>query len=543
MDDTPVDNGSDRAFDMLIIGAGFAGLYMLHRARSLGLSARVLERGGDVGGTWYWNRYPGARCDVESIDYSYSFSEELEQNWSWSERFAAQPEILSYIRFVADHLDLRRDIALNTKVVSAHYDEDGRRWKVVTDADEAFSARFCVMATGALSEPSKPDFAGLDDFAGRWYQTSRWPHDPVDFTGLRVGVIGTGSSGIQCIPEIARQAESLTVFQRTPNFTIPARNTPWDPDEYERFKANYADRRAMTRNSRGGIPERAPDKSALDTDEDERRRALDAHWQRGGNGITMLFNDVLSNEQANTVVADFVRDKIRSTVIDPTVAGLLTPTDHPLGAKRICLDTEYFETYNRPNVRLVDLRANGIQRIDATGIQLAGEHVALDAIVFATGFDALTGALAAIDIKGLSGQTMADAWAGGPRTYLGFSVSGFPNLFLLAGPGTPASLTNVVASIEQHVDWVANCLAWMAANGVDTIEADPAAQEEWVAHVYDAAKGTLMMRANSWYLGANIPGKPRVFMPYVGGLQRFGAIISDVANDNYRGFRKQSERD
>ncbi|MBB4155075.1 cyclohexanone monooxygenase [Sphingomonas jinjuensis] len=523
-------------YDVVIVGAGFAGLYMLYRVRQLGLKAHVVERAGDVGGTWYWNRYVGARCDVESVDYSYSFSDELQQEWQWTERFPAQPEILRYIQHVADRFDLRRDISFNTEVRSAHFDDSRSRWVLTTEDSRTLIGRYCVMATGGLSTPARPDFAGLDTFGGDWYQTSLWPHEGVDFSGKRVGVIGTGSSGIQCIPEIAKQAAHLTVFQRTPNFTLPARNAPLEPDALAEFKRGYAEHRAAARKTKGGIKTRSAGGSALAVSAEQRKAAFDEHWARGGNGITSLFDDLMVDEGANQLVADYVRDQIKSIVKDPDVAALLSPTDHPLGAKRICLDTGYYDTYNRDNVELVNLRARPIASIDENGIVLSEGRVDLDVIVFATGFDALTGALLAMDIRGSRGTPLAEAWSSGPRTYLGLTVAGFPNMFTLAGAGTPAPLTNVVASIEQQVDWVSDCLAWMKEHGIARVEADGAAQDAWVEHVFAAAEKTLMMRASSWYLGANIPGKPRVFMPYVGGLDGFDAILQDVAHDGYRGL-------
>ncbi|HEY7907978.1 MAG TPA: NAD(P)/FAD-dependent oxidoreductase, partial [Thermomicrobiales bacterium] len=518
------------------VGAGLAGLYMLHRLRGLGLSVRVYEAGGDVGGTWYWNRYPGARCDIESVDYSYSFSDELEQEWRWSERYAGQAEILRYINHVADRFDLRRDIQFETRIAAAHFDEAMARWVIRTDSGERVSARFCVMATGCLSTAQVPDFAGLDTFAGRWYHTGNWPHEGVDFTGQRVGVIGTGASGIQSIPIIARQAAHLFVFQRTPNFTIPAWNAPLDPEHERSLKANYAEHRRKNRESRAGFVVPVNETPALAATPEERQRAYEARWARGGFGFTSAFADIGTNREANETAAAFVRAKIRVIVHDPTVAEMLSPQDHPIGTKRLPLDTDYYETYNRANVTLVDVRKDPIETITPTGLRTQDAQYALDSIVFATGFDAMTGTLLNMDIRGRGGCALKPKWAEGPRTYLGIATAGFPNLFLITGPGSPSVLSNMIISIEQHIDWVADCIAYLRARGFTTIEATTEAEEAWVAHVNEVADTTLYPLANSWYVGANIPGKPRVFMPYVGGVGAYRQKCDAVAANGYEGF-------
>jgi len=524
--------------DAVIVGAGFAGLYMLHRLRGLGLSARVFEAGDGIGGTWYWNRYPGARCDVESMDYSYSFSDELQQEWRWTERYAAQPEILRYINHVADRFDLRRDIQLKTRVVEAIFDEAASRWEIRTDRGDAVSARFCIMATGCLSEPQlPPPFPGLETFEGRWYHTGRWPHEGVDFTGQRVAIIGTGSSAIQSIPVIARQADHLYVFQRTPNYSIPAHNRPLDPEHERRVKANYGEFRRAARVSRVGFVVKSTDTPALSISPEERDREYEERWQRGGLGFGFSFPDLLVDERANETAAEFFRNKIRSIVRDPAVADLLAPRDYPIGTKRMCVDTNYYDTFNRDNVTLVDLRRTPIGTITPKGLRTSEREFAVDAIVFAIGFDAMTGALSRINIRGRGGETLHQKWAAGPRTYLGIAVAGFPNLFMITGPGSPSVLSNMIVSIEQHVDWIADCLTYLGQRRGEAIEASPEAEEAWVAHVNEVGNATLYPRANSWYTGANIPGKPRTFMPYIGGVGAYRQACDAVAADGYRGFR------
>jgi cyclohexanone monooxygenase len=522
--------------DAVIVGAGFAGLYMLHRLRALGLSVRVFEAARDVGGTWYWNRYPGARCDVESMQYSYAFDEDLQQSWRWRERFAPQPEILAYAQHVADRLDLRRDITFETKVTRAVFDESAQRWALETDRGERLAARWCVMATGCLSTARVPDFPGRDSFRGKTYHTGHWPHAGVDFAGQRVAVIGTGSSAIQAIPVIARQATHVTVFQRTPNFSIPSRNAPMD-DAYERWwKDDYANHRRKAQQMRTGIVYPFNDVSALAVSPDARAREYEARWATGGTAFMAAFNDLITNRQANDTASEFVRDQIRATVKDPAVAARLCPHDHPIGTKRICVDTEYYETFNRPTVELIDVRATPIDAISPDGVRIGDTTHAVDAIVFATGFDAMTGALAAIDIKGRGGEALIDKWTAGPRTYLGLMTAGFPNLFMITGPGSPSVLSNMIVSIEQHVDWLTDCIAALRANGHAVIEPTQAAEDGWVAHVNEVADRTLYPQAASWYMGANISGKPRVFLPYIGGVGVYRQLCDDIAAKGYEGF-------
>ena len=527
--------------DAIVVGAGFAGLYALHRLRGLGLEVRVFEQGEAIGGTWYWNRYPGARCDIESMDYSYSFSEELEQEWEWTERYPAQPEILRYLEHVADRFDLRRDIELSTRVVQARYVDDRGTWEVTTDDGARYSATYCIMASGCLSSLHRPAIDGLDDFEGDWHHSARWPQGGVQLAGKRVGVIGTGSTGIQMIPQVAEQAAHVHVFQRTPNFSMPARNRPLDPEHQRAIKADYRERRRLSRESLSGVPTSHPDAvpqcSALEATAEERERAYERGWTEGGiGGILLAFNDINVNADANSTAADFVRDKIRTIVKDPTTAEALCPTSHPIGTKRICVDTGYYDTYNRDNVTLVDVRGAPIVRLTSRGIETASAEYELDVIVFATGFDAMTGALLDIDIRGREGRSLRDEWSGGPRTYLGLATAGFPNLFLVTGPGSPSVLSNMVLSIEQHVDWIAECIGHLRERELDTIEATVDAEDGWVAHVNEVAQATLFPQASSWYAGANIPGKPRVFMPYLGGVGNYRANCDAVAGSGYQGF-------
>jgi cyclohexanone monooxygenase len=525
-----------RHVDAVIVGAGFAGLYALYRLRGLGFSAQVFEAGDGVGGTWYWNRYPGARCDVESMDYSYSFSDELQQEWKWTERYAAQPEILNYINHVADRFDLRRDVQLSTRVTAAVFDEATNRWGIETDRGDHVSAQFCIMATGCLSDAQLPEIKGRDTFEGRWYHTGRWPHEGVDFTGQRVGVIGTGSSAIQSIPIIARQAAHLVVFQRTPNYSVPAHNAPLDRDFERRVKAGYADFRRQARESRVGFVMERNDASALSVPPEERERAYEAHWGRGGLGFSATFADLLTSADANETAADFFRARIRAIVRDPAVADTLCPHDYPLGTKRLCVDTDYYATFNRDNVTLVDLRKTPIEAITPHGVRTAAAEYELDSLVFAIGFDAMTGALLSIDIRGRAGQSLRDKWAAGPRTYLGLTIAGFPNLFAITGPGSPSVLSNMIVSIEQHVDWIADCITYLREHAHATIDATVEAEDAWVAHVNEVGHQTLYPRANSWYMGANVPGKPRIFMPYIGGVGIYRQICDDVAAKGYQGF-------
>ena len=528
---------ASEAYDVVVVGAGFAGMYMLHRLRGLGFSARVFEQGGGVGGTWYWNRYPGARCDVESMQYSYSFSEELQQEWDWSERYAPQAEILKYANHVADRFDLRRDIQFDTRVERAVFDERAKCWSVTISGGRTVQAQFVVLATGCLSNARKPDIKGLEHFEGPVYHTGNWPHEDVDFTGLRVGLIGTGSSGIQSTPVIAEQAKHLTVFQRTANFSIPARNSALTDEERGTFRKNYPEIRRFAREvARNGIYAEQPDRGALDDSDEIRTGKYAARWERGGLTFMYVYNNLGLERSANDTAANFVRGKIAEIVKDPETAKLLQPNSHPIGTKRICIDTDYFATFNRPNVSLVDIKANPIEEITANAVRVAGKDHEVDALVMATGFDAMTGSVAKIDIRGRGGQTLNQKWAEGPKTYLGLMSAGFPNLFIITGPGSPSVLSNMIVSIEQHVDWIAESLVHLRKQSLVTMEAERDAEEKWVAHVNEVAYGTLYPQANSWYMGANIPGKPRIFMPYIGGVGVYRRICDEVAAKGYDGF-------
>jgi cyclohexanone monooxygenase len=527
----------DATYDVVVVGAGFAGLYMLHRLRGLGLKVRVYEQGGDVGGTWYWNRYPGARCDVESMQYSYSFSDELQQEWDWSERYAPQAEILNYARHVAERFDLRKDIRFNTSVDRAVFDESDSTWQVTTSDGKTVSARFVVLATGCLSNARLPDIKGLSDFAGKVYHTGHWPHEAVNFTDQRVAVVGTGSSAIQSIPVIARQARHLYVFQRTPNFSIPAHNAALTAEQREAFRKIYPEVRRFSREeSRNGLYAELPDRGALDDGDNARRARYEQRWANGGLTFMFAYNNLILDQAANDTAADFVRDKIAEIVKDPQTAKLLQPDNHPIGSKRICVDTDYYATFNRPNVTLVDIRERGIEEILPNAVRTGARDYEVDALVLATGFDAMTGSVARIDIRGRGGQTLKQKWAEGPKTYLGLMCAGFPNLFIITGPGSPSVLSNMIISIEQHVDFIADCLAWMRQRGLEVMEATKGAEEGWVAHVNEVAHMTLYPQANSWYMGANIPGKPRIFMPYIGGVGVYRRICDDVAARGYEGF-------
>ena len=535
------DHSKDRTeLDVAIVGAGVSGLYALHRLRALGYRVRVYEQGGDAGGTWYWNRYPGCRCDVESLEYSYSFDETLEQEWHWPERYGTQPEILRYVNHVVDRYDLRKDIVFNCPITAATFDEETDQWLLSTGSGERIASRFCIMATGNLSTPRVPDFEGLDSFQGKWYHTGQWPHDGVDFTGLRVGVIGTGSSGVQSIPIIAGQASRLHVFQRTPQFSLPARNGPMDSDKETAHKAAYRSHREAALDTPFGMSGHPPPtQSALDVSDEERQAAYETKWAEGGSiSFLYAYTDLLVNKAANDTAADFVRDKIRQTVNDPKVAEKLIPHDHPIGTKRLILDSGYFETYNQDHVTLVDVREAPIERFTPQGLRTAdGNEYELDAVVFATGFDAMTGALRNIALDNGAGLTIQDKWSNGPRCFMGLAMAGFPNLFMITGPQSPSVKAQMILGGEQHSDWIAEFLEYMRLNDVTRFEVEQKAEDDWVLHNNDIADSTLYPLANSWYVGANVPGKPRVFMPYVGGFNRYKKACDELAEKGYPGLR------
>ncbi|HEY1796076.1 MAG TPA: NAD(P)/FAD-dependent oxidoreductase [Stellaceae bacterium] len=528
----------EHELDALVVGAGFAGLYQLLCLRDrLGLKVEALEAGGGVGGTWYWNRYPGARCDSESHVYWYTFSQELMREWEWSERYPGQAEILRYLNFVADRLDLKRSIHFDTRVVAATYDEAANRWRVRTEAGETYVVKFLITAVGCLSTANVPKFPGLEDFAGDWYHSGQWPHDGVDFTGKTVGMIGTGSTGIQAAPVIAAQAKHLTVFQRTANYSVPARNAPLSAEFKQYVKDHAGDIRAVTRETLNGMAFKIEDRRAVETPAEEREEIYEAAWERGGLQFRAAFFDMMTDKAANDTAADFVKRKIRSIVQDPKTAAVLSDIDHPYAAKRPPIDTNYFETYNRPNVTLVDLRGAPIERISRAGICTTEKEYPVDIIVFATGFDAMTGPMLRMDIRGRGGVALKDAWEAGPLTYLGLQVAGFPNLFTITGPGSPSVLCNMPVAIEQHADWITECIDHLRTNGLQRIEARADAVDEWVAEVNEMAHKTVLpLATHSWYLGANIPGKPRVFMPYAGGMVRYRQKCADVVARGYEGF-------
>jgi cation diffusion facilitator CzcD-associated flavoprotein CzcO len=524
--------------DAIIIGAGFSGMYQLHCLRDrLGMRARVLEAGHGVGGTWFWNRYPGARCDSESHSYMYYFSKELVDEWEWSERYPQQPEILRYLNHVADRFGLRDGIQLDTRVQSARFEADQQRWIVTTQRGEQFTARFLITAVGCLSSANIPNLPGLSDFAGRWFHTGQWPHEGVDFQGQRVGVIGTGSTGIQAIPVIAEQAAHLTVFQRTANYSIPARNAPLTAEFKEYAKQHSDEIRHIMNSNTNAHPFRIAQRRAAETAESDRQAIYEAAWQKGGLQFRATFDDLLLDEAANATAADFIREKIRATVTDPAKAEILSDIDHPFAAKRPPIDSFYFETYNRSNVDLIDLRATPIERITERGIQTSGGEIELDMIVFATGFDAMTGSLLKIQIEGKHGRTLQEEWRAGPRTYLGLQTPGFPNLFTITGPGSPSVLCNLPPAIEQHVNWITACIDYMRRQDLHQIEATEDAANDWVSQVNAAANASLLAKVkHSWYLGANVPGKPQVFMPYAGGFARYIDLCDRVTANHYEGF-------
>jgi cyclohexanone monooxygenase len=525
-----------RRYDAIVVGAGISGLYLLHRLRAMGLSVLVLDQATGIGGTWFWNRYPGARCDIESMTYSYSWSHELEQEWTWSERYAGQAEILAYLEHVADRFDLRRDIRLGTRVAEAALEEPGDRWSIATDDGERFSAGFLIMATGCLSVPRIPDIPGIERFAGELHHTALWPHDGVEFADKRVGVIGTGSSAVQAIPLIAAEAAQLTVFQRTANFSVPAWNGPLSPEMVSDRKARYELFRRVARTTTAGNPWNAREQSVWDATPEQREREFEERYAVGGFCLHSAYSDLFSDPEANELVCEFIRRKIRERVHDPELAELLCPYDHPLGTKRMCVDTGYFEAYNRANVRLVSIRERPIDQISESGLRVGDEEFAFDTIVLGTGFDALTGALLAIDLRGRGGRPLREKWSAGPRSALGLTISGFPNLFTVTGPGSPSVLSNMMVSIEQHVDWIADCIGYLREHGYATIEPRITEEDAWLEHHRAVGDASLYPRAKSWYMGANIPGKPRVLLPYVGGVGAYRASCDAVAERGYAGY-------
>ena len=523
-------------YDAIIVGAGFGGMYMLHSLNKLGLKTLILEEGKGVGGTWYWNRYPGARCDVQSIEYSYSFSDELQQEWKWSHRYSTQPEILKYANHVADRFNLREHIRFNERVLSAEYVENSKIWKLETNSGNIFQSKYCVMATGSLSSINKPKFAGIDSYAGDWYITGKWPHEKVDLSGKTVGIIGTGSSAVQAIPILAENSKHLTVFQRTANYSIPANNKLLDSDEIRYVKDNYSSIREKQRKGRAGVAfTNMGTKSALEVSKEERLNEYQKRWDTGYSGFISAYTDIGINEEANETAAEFVRSKIREIVKDPLKAEILSPKN-AIGCKRLCADTNYFETYNRENVSLIDVNETPIESLVPEGVKTTEKIFNFDVVVFAIGFDAMTGALLSIDIKGKNGKKLTDKWSDGPISYLGLCIEGFPNMFTITGPGSPSVLGNMMVAIEQHVEWITKCIKDMESDGKTEIEAQGDAENEWMDHIEEVATDTLRYSCNSWYVGANVPGKKRVFMPYIGGYDVYREKCNVIASQQYTGF-------
>jgi cyclohexanone monooxygenase len=535
--DGPSIIGAGQRFDAIIVGAGFGGLYMLHRLNERGIRAVVFEAGAGIGGTWFWNRYPGARCDVRSLDYSYTFSDELSQDWDWTQIYAPQEEILDYLDHVADRFDLRRSVVLEARVTQATFDDEADAWTVTTSRGDVATAPHLISAAGSLSLPNVPAVPGLDTFTGETYFTGRWPAEGVDFSGQRVAVVGTGSSGVQAVPLIAAQAAHLTVLQRTAAFVVPAQNRPMAAAESAAIKAVYPAHRAAQRRHPGGTSAPLSDVSALSVSDAERTATFARAWDDGGFAILFTYSDLLTDREANGHLQEFVRSRVREIVADPAVAARLSPHGYYMGVKRICVGTDYYETYNRENVELVSLRDQPLRAITPHGVRVGDRELPVDAIVFATGYDAITGPLLDMDIRGAGGWRLSEKWAEGPDAYLGLMAAGFPNLFLITGPKSPGVMVNVVLAIEQHADWIADCLEHMRVNGHTRIEADADAERDWAHHTDEVASGTLYLETDSWYVGANIAGKPRTLMTYVGGLAAYRDICDEVARDDYRGFR------
>ena len=530
----------DASYDVIVIGAGISGMYQLHRLRGLGLRARVFEAGDDVGGTWYWNRYPGARFDSESWTYGYSFSDEILREWEWSEHFAAQPETLRYCNFVADKLDLRRDIEFGCRISAAVYDEAAGTWEIQGEDGRRARAPFLITAIGPLSSPTMPAIPGVETFRGEAYHTGRWPHEPVSFAGKRIAVIGTGATGVQAITEIAKTAGTLTVFQRTPNWCAPLHNGPIDAATQARIKATYPAIFSRCRETFGCFIHHVDPRKALEVSAEEREAFFEKLYREPGFGIWMgNFRDVLVSPEANATVTAFMRRKIRERVKDPVVAATLTPTNHGFGTRRVPLESGYYEVYNQPNVRLIDLRETPIERITPAGVKTSAEEHAAAMIVYATGFDAVTGAFDRIDIRGRDGQRLRDKWAEGPRTYLGLQIVGFPNLFTLVGPHNAATFCNIPRCIEQNVDWVSALLAHMRARGLRRVEPTAAAEADWLEHVHDTGRRMLFTQVDSWMMGinSNVAGRQkRTFIVYAGGAPKYREKCDESAAAGYAGF-------
>ncbi|MBT2617252.1 MULTISPECIES: NAD(P)/FAD-dependent oxidoreductase [unclassified Bacillus (in: firmicutes)] len=529
--------------DAVVVGAGFSGLYMLHSLREAGYSVRAFETGDGVGGVWYWNRYPGARCDTESVYYNYTFSDELFQEWTWSSRYPAQPEILRYLNYVADKFDLRSDIQFKTRITGAHYNEAVERWDVYTDNGEKISAKYFISGVGCLSASNLPRIKGIESFEGDWYHTGNWPHEKVDFTGKKVGVIGTGSSGVQSIPEIANEADLLTVFQRTPQYSAPANNYQYSTEQMDEIKKNFQQLRTQMRESLFGMPIEPRNHSAMEDTNEQRQKVYEDAWQKGGFYLANTYNDLLTNENSNHTMAQFFRSKIVKIIEKPTIAEKLLPTYY-YGTKRPILDTNYYETYNRENVTLIDVKKSPILEITPKGIKTSDGEYELDILVFATGYDGMTGPLFKMDIRGKGGEALKEKWANGTetRTYLGLTTAGFPNFFMITGPESPSVLSNMPVCIEQHVEWIIECIQYLDNHGIDVIDAKVEAEEAWSKHCREVAESTLFMKTDSWYTGANIEGKPCRFLIYLGGVGPYRKICDGVAEKGYEGFTLQSSK-
>lgn len=534
--DTTTGSSDRQELDVVVIGAGFAGLYATYLLRERGLRFRVFESAGDVGGTWYWNRYPGARCDVESFDYRFTFLEELHEGFEWSERYAAQPEILRYANFVADTLDLRRHMTFDAQVTGIVWDDESSTYEVTLKSGESVRTRFVITSVGLLSTSSVPNIPGLDAFEGRTLHTGRWPHEPVDFTGRRVAVIGTGSSGIQVIPEVAAVADQVVVFQRTANYSLPANNRPLSNREKQHARGDREFVRDHALKTSAGYYSRRSTKSIFDDSPEERQAELERRWQIGGFEFLSAYMDVAASEEANEELAKFVRAKVRATVKDPAVADKLEPRSHPIMGKRPTVNNGYYEAFNRPNVTLVDINDEPIVEVTANSVVTSAGVYEVDDLVTATGFDAVSGPLLRMGIKGVGGVSLTDEWADGSATYLGIAIAKFPNLFTVTGPMSATPLTNVMRSIEHHLEWIMDCLDHMRDNGFTRIVATPAAQEGWDKTIAEVGTYTVHAKTASWYTGGNIEGKPMKLMAWVGGLDNYAVVCQKVADDGYTGF-------
>ncbi len=531
------DQASTDQFDAIVIGAGISGMYLIYRLRELGLSVRVYEAGGEVGGTWYWNRYPGCRFDSESISYGYSFSDELLQEWDWNEHYAGQPETQRYLEFVADKFDFRRDIEFNTRIKAATYDEDRNLWEIETEQGKHARAQFLITAVGVLSEPYTPKFEGLDTFEGDSWHTGWWPHEPVDMSDKRVGVIGTGATAVQLITEVAKNVGRLHVFQTQPEYCVPLHNSPIEAEEMREVKAHYPELFQRCRETYAAFDHRFDERSALDVSPEEREAFYEELYAKPGFSLWLgNFHDIFTNRKANDTISEFVRKKIRERINDPVLAEKLVPTDHGFGTKRVPMESGYYEVYNQDNVELIDLKESPIERMTPKGIKTGNAEYELDIIIFATGFDAVTGALNRIDIRGQGGQALKDKWAQGPLTYLGLQSAGFPNLFTVVGPNNGATFCNIPRCIEQNVEWVTDCIRYMREHEFARISTTPEAEDKWTEHVYETVNATLLPQTPTWFFGANVPGKQRVFLLYAGGHPLYRQKCDEVAAKGYEGF-------